>query len=769
MNQKLLSIIDILFSIGLIILVLATPFLFWLNTSEFFETPKLIVLVLDTLFLLILWLLKSITERKIRFTRTPLDLPLLVFLIAIIVSTVFSASPWTSILGSIPRVHNSLIAYTSYVILYFILVSNLKSIKLVKTIFYTLLFSGIILAILGILYYFGVNALSIIFPFAQGVTFTPTGAPFTTNIILIFLIPFLLIPLLKGESTEIVTFLGFTNTIDAKIASTVFFVSTLSLFAINIALTGSFAALIITLLITALIVFSTSTTHLKKQLQYALIPIILGFLILIGSATTIGGANNILHQRSQSYPQDPQLPFSDAWKISISAFRDSPLWGSGIGSYLTDFTFYKPIEFNQTAWWNLRFEESFDDYLGYLATLGLIGEVGLVLLTLFALSEALKVLRKTNTNSLQLALSVAVITFFLIIALHFSTLVIWILAILILAAFFAVNRESIDELELGFVPTHVSANSSEARIDVLPILLSLIILTGIGYVIYNGFYIVLADMHHRAALVAASENRVTDAFNQLSIANSLDPHVDVYHSDFAQTSFAIANAIAIAKSPSKSSPSGSLTTQDKQNITTLLNQAVNEGKIAASLNPNNPGDWEILGSIYRQISGVAQNALAFSLDSYGRAIQRDPLNPVLRMIVGGIYYSVQSYDNSIRFFSDAVTLKPDYANAYYNLAIALRAKGDLQNAVLAAQKVLSLLNPKSADYKVASNLLSNLQSQISTSSAAQKQALPQESTPSGTNLSNEGKTTSPLQNKNLPTVLNLTNPPKVATPPAVKK
>ena len=130
-----------------------------------------------------------------------------------------------------------------------------------------------------------------------------------------------------------------------------------------------------------------------------------------------------------------------------------------------------------------------------------------------------------------------------------------------------------------------------------------------------------------------------------------------------------------------------------------------------------------MGSIYRNISGVAENALQFSLDSYGRAVANDPLNPLLRLSVGGVYYSVRNYDLAVRFFTDTVNLKPDYANGWYNLSVALRDKGDLQSAQAAAERVLSILqtNTESADYQTAAKYLEDLKSRIATGSAQSSQ------------------------------------------------
>ncbi|HWY79729.1 MAG TPA: hypothetical protein VNW29_05210, partial [Candidatus Sulfotelmatobacter sp.] len=69
-----------------------TPLLFLNQTTEFYETPKLIFLVVVTVLLLGLWIFSWIVKGKVVLTRTPLDVPLLIFLIVILISTYFSTT-----------------------------------------------------------------------------------------------------------------------------------------------------------------------------------------------------------------------------------------------------------------------------------------------------------------------------------------------------------------------------------------------------------------------------------------------------------------------------------------------------------------------------------------------------------------------------------------------------------------------------------------------------------------------------------------------------
>src|SRR5258708_6345117 len=111
----------------IIAVVTLTPLFFLPLTTEFFDTPKLILISVAVLVLLVLWSLTWVIQGKVSITRTPLDLPLLLILVVVILSSIFSDTRYISILGNFPRIHGSAISWVSYILFYFVLVSNLRT------------------------------------------------------------------------------------------------------------------------------------------------------------------------------------------------------------------------------------------------------------------------------------------------------------------------------------------------------------------------------------------------------------------------------------------------------------------------------------------------------------------------------------------------------------------------------------------------------------------------------------------------------------------
>lgn len=738
--------LGLIFGTGLGVVILSTFFLFTSLTSEFYDTPKFIILLVFTSIMLVLLALKFTISGKTVFIRTPLDIPLLLLLAVAVVATVLSPSPYVALLGNQLKIHGSLVSLATYVLFYYILVNTFKNVKNIKWMIALLIYLAQILSIVTLLSYAGVKILPS--PWSQGANFTPTGSSFSTTAVLALLVPFMVMGILSSSKPLFI------------ILNSAFLILT----GTAIALTGTWATWIGALLGFVLTV-AAITPPIRRIGQIRPISLIglispialIGLIAILSFIPPIGKAKNPLYTLSQNFPREIQLDFVSSWKISVSAFRDSPFWGSGPSTYLFNFTNYKPIEFNSTKLWNLRFDSAFNEYLQTLATLGGIGLLALLSLTALFISSAYKAYKSRGGEIVTLAISGLI--FFVILALHASSLVLWVVGILILAAFMATNiSQGLQKSWTGFLTDSSSAET--LRVDALP---GTLLTVSIALVFFLGFFggkIVLADYHHRLALTAVAQNNGIVAYNELVMAEKLNPRSDLYRTDLAQTNFALANAVATAKAPAstrgeptEASPAGYLTDQDKQNIQVLLSQSITEGRTAVSLSPRSAINWEILAMLYRQISGVAQNALIFSLDSYGRAIQQDPLNPNLRVNVGGVYYAARNFDMAIRFFTDAVNLKPDFANGYYNLSVALKDKGDLESAIAAAENALPLVDSTSADYKTLNDYLADLKEK------SQSEVKPP-----------AAKKTEALQEENLPKVVDVGTPPtKIATPEAIKK
>jgi tetratricopeptide (TPR) repeat protein len=744
MNHKFVIYFERTISMLLLFAVGFTP-LFFLNlTTEFYEIPKLIFLTGITVILLGLWVLTWVLKGKVVITRTPLDLPLLILLAVVIGSTFFSSAQYVSLYGNFPRVHGSAVSWVVYILLYFVTVSHLRSVKRIKGFLYVIYGSGVLICVLTLMSFFKIY---LPFNFTQFQNFTPTGMPFSTIAFLMILLPF---PLLAIK--EPIKHFPLPSAIAIA-----------SLFGITIILTGSLMSYIVLLITFFICLFVYSNERNKKYTGLFFVPILISTVVLFLAYFPLPGGMNKLYELEASFPKEVQLPFGVSWKVSLSAFRDTPFTGTGPSTYLFNFTTYKPIEFNGLSYWNFPFDVANNELLQILGTMGVFGVFGFVFFAAVVLNSGRKnlawmdgnqtVLKEEDRSSrlVRSSMAVAAIISVMLMLVHVTTLISIVMTMFVLALFMG-SQKSIREHVMEFSLSLKASSAGHRQLDLLPFVIFAVFLLGAGNVLFRLYSFAMADYYHRLGLsqVNISGNLT---YQYLQRAEELNPFIDLYRIDMAQTNFALANQLATQKGPTEENPQGTLTDEDRNNIQVLLSQAINEGRTATALSPLSSRNWEVLAAIYRNISGVAQNALEFSLDSYGRAIQRDPLNPSLRINVGGIYYSINNFDLAIRFFTDAINLKPDYVNAYYNLAIAYRAKGDLSSAQLVAERTVALLDDKeSGDYKQAIRLLDEIRNKAS------------ESEPPA------AASSSALQNPELPSVEveNLDNPPDVTPAPSVR-
>ncbi len=108
------------------LLLITTPFFFtWVN-EELFEFNKMLLVYALSASIGGLWLGKIIITKKLNLKPNPLNIPLTLFLISQLLSTIFSIHPYTSIFGYYTRFHGGLLSTLSYYLLFFAFINNVE-------------------------------------------------------------------------------------------------------------------------------------------------------------------------------------------------------------------------------------------------------------------------------------------------------------------------------------------------------------------------------------------------------------------------------------------------------------------------------------------------------------------------------------------------------------------------------------------------------------------------------------------------------------------
>jgi len=389
------------------------------------------------------------------------------------------------------------------------------------------------------------------------------------------------------------------------------------------------------------------------------------------------------------------LPQDTAWAIALETLKNFrfALLGLAPGQFINAFTSFRSLAFNSTDFWNLRFSYSSNWYLQVLTETGLAGLVAYLLLAGKVVKDAIKVFRQSRISYLGLAAYLSLIILF--IAQLFLPLNFFLLGVMFVLL--AVCREE-DQVtaELGNLGGFVY-------------LFLIFPLAFWGTIAFFGGKITQGSYYFLNSLKAINKNDGVAAYNFQIKAIGADPSSPTYRIAYAQTNFALANNLAAKQD---------LTDTDRSTISQLIQQAIREAKAAVAVDPRSASGWENLANLYRNLINFAEGASDWSISAYQEAINLDPLNPVTRIDLGGLYYSQKNWQNAANLFAQAANLKSDLANAHYNLANALREMGDLASAKKEYEVAQSLVPVDTNDYQKVSQELEEVKKRIPTPTPA---------------------------------------------------
>lgn len=178
-GERLAEAAEGFINLEVIALAFLLPLFFLPLTTEFYEFNKFSLLAVATILGYLAWGIRSAARREFTFKRSFFDLPVLFIWAVTVVSTIFSESLVTSIIGPYGRFYPSILTVTILTLFYFLVSSNLKAPALKWAIFATLL-SAVVAVILFLPQYFGINLLGQ--SWTQNRDFTPLASSTTLAI-----------------------------------------------------------------------------------------------------------------------------------------------------------------------------------------------------------------------------------------------------------------------------------------------------------------------------------------------------------------------------------------------------------------------------------------------------------------------------------------------------------------------------------------------------------------------------------------------------------
>jgi len=401
------KIIQLLFSL----LFFATPLIMTKTTSELFEFNKMLFIYSSTVLIAFFWLLKMINYKKIILKKTPLDIPIVIFFISQLISTVFSMDIHTSIFGYYGRFNGGLLSITCYIILYYALISNFLNVeKILKSI----IASSLVVILWAIPGHFGHDLTCLLFTgsFSNScwdnttLAFRPELRAFST----------LGQPNWLGAYLAVAFFVGIYYLIKTirtnkyLILNTCYLILNFSMILMSRS-RSAIGAVIVGLMLFVGYYFFFIKSNFKKILMILLVVTIIPIILFKTGESKIDKILNfelsILNYQKKQSSSPPlvtnhqplvtnvtesfdirKIVWEGAWKLALRY----PLFGTGVETFAYSYNFVRPVAHNLTSEWDYVYNKSHNEYFNYLSTTGFIGLTSYILLIFSSLFYSFKIL-----------------------------------------------------------------------------------------------------------------------------------------------------------------------------------------------------------------------------------------------------------------------------------------------------------------------------------------------------------------------------------------
>ncbi len=379
------------------------PLIFLPWTSELFEFNKIIVTLIIAVIIVSTWATRCILEKKLIFRRTPLDIFLVLHLVVLLISTLFSIDPISSIYGYYGRWNGGLISIIAYTLLYWAFVSNISK-KQAQAILYTTVFTATLVAIYGVLEHFGIDE-HIWVQDVKNRVFSTIGQP---NWLAAYLVPLLFTPI------------AFTLTSKNKniqlLHISMWFILFLCL--IYTKSRSGIIAFAVSFMVFSFLYFWKNKLSDKLSTKYLLLFVGVAFALTILVKNPIrdfvfskfgitSQSEKISGPALEQGGTESGSIRKIVWTGAIRAWRESGktiLIGHGPETFAAAYYKYRPMEHNQTSEWELLYNKAHNEFLNYLTTTGTIGFLSYITLLISMFILLTKYSFKTENSQLNIAL-----------------------------------------------------------------------------------------------------------------------------------------------------------------------------------------------------------------------------------------------------------------------------------------------------------------------------------------------------------------------------
>lgn len=621
----------------LFLLVILLPLVFWLDTATIFALPKLLVLRIISISAVLFIVADFFLAKKMEIRIPKYALFLGIWILSLILSTIFSMTPYTSLYGQYGR-YMGLFTFLNLSIIPLYIV-NYFSRKEIQELIYVSICTSCLVALYGLFQYhnfFGLWAP----PFEW--TDSPQNRVFAT----------------MGHANHLGAYLAahllmLAYTISLKngknrLSLVLLQILELGLITYILILTASRGA-VFALILSAFILFLLGTWKNRKIIKKSLSKIVVSasviiILVVFSAGFIVENISEIaiVKRTEQTINTVEKGVIPDRLSFiysSWSMFLDYPLTGTGLSTFRDAYSKYRRADYQIDGPGNVQYitvpEAAHNEYINTLATQGIIGLIGLLAIMLsvviFAAQKYFKAEQKEEKWHL-IALA-GVLVFAFQVMFNFGEIVNWFLFFVFVGI---IMNEQKEAWKLSIQPKY------PVKTLVLLVVFSLV---GISFrvgVIDEW----QADAYLRKAKEAAATGDPEHAANYYQVSIAGRPGEYKLHQAYADF---LLEYSAMVDTP-----------EEKNN---LLKRAVQSYENALLDNANFPSTYHNLALAYLQLSRLtSQESYARkSIQNYELSIEKSPNNPrYLYEYARKLHSDWDDKEKAVQLLRESLKIAPEY-------------------------------------------------------------------------------------------------------------
>lgn len=380
---------------------------------------------------------------------------------------------------------------------------------------------------------------------------------------------------------------------------------------------------------------------------------------------------------------EPVLPWQLTLDVAANTLKEAPLFGAGPNRFAFQYLRFKPLEVNQTPFWNSEFTTGFGTLPTMVVSLGLVGLILWILFLIYFVRDGIRLLKK-NSDPLK--------SFFAVSA-FFTATFLWIMNIVYIPShviiFFTFVFTGICialTLADSSAPVKPLLGTSWGR-KIAPIISALVL---IALVVWLGTEIkkTVAISYFQKGIRELNTNSNALDFTQKDFQKALFwDKSDIYYQALSEINIIRINAITQElQASSTQNPSAQMDQKKVAQVITLTNEAVQFTKNAEKLDPLNYYNYLAEAHISEVATSLKiPNAYDNAKTSYMNALRTNPYSPSIYLSLAQLEASQSKFADSEQYIGKALQLKQNYTDAVYLLSQVQVADGQLKDAIVSAK------------------------------------------------------------------------------------